>query len=695
MSDYYWPLAIPNATHLAYVTQIKYTVHPTTAGYFEVRATNTTLNSTEHRAWLPKYYVDHFMKFLFRFNLCIRLWHKYQGNKRKVIKKRLPRLIRIMCHLDNVGESIIRPSLSISTTDIERWRCTNFDEYLVTEFLLGRHDPTTVQEFRRTTRMNIERIPLQGLNWEEYNSSRINTKLEGRGYRYSIDNVPKTDLDELWKLLEEHYDRPLDSKWVSRWVNSEIDDEGSQQVEGEESEESDKGKGKGSDGSREDEDNKEDEDEDNKEKETDDSNNGNNHNGSSDDDSSSDKQEDDERKDDEVDYSAFMDVSGDDEDMEVDRDKGDEEEQEQETQEAKVEAKAKAAKVQVEMKATDFNPTPLPPNQLMLGEKRSVRDEDDEDEMPRKKRSVTPTPPTPVTETLMRLGFDPTLVSNPAPSEEPLTFPTVSCTDQATMPITNDLPINLLTDDIPDSFDMSPFELDGDVDMLGEHNEPHHSYDEDKESSMNTSGDRSIKRPRGRPKGSTKRGKGKQKETSSPTEFIYTEVIRGQSSVPNQYDMVRVTISPRENPPVLLQQNPEPEISRQHTAGPSMPTQRSLPKVSSIALSETDEKAFSILTGLVDTVHSLAKQCMNDMGDVDAKLIEFLSALKKAGKKDASVSNAISHIKGDKHAFNSFVKDTTRLGLCLQRMEKNGKDVNTDSKKGFLILARECGLTKN
>lgn len=50
----------------------------------------------------------------------------------------------------------------------------------------------------------------------------------------------------------------------------------------------------------------------------------------------------------------------------------------------------------------------------MLGEKRSVRDEDDEDEMPRKKRSVTPTPPTPVTETLMRLGFDPTLVSNPA-----------------------------------------------------------------------------------------------------------------------------------------------------------------------------------------------------------------------------------------------------------------------------------------
>ncbi|KAN0092512.1 hypothetical protein V8E55_003296 [Tylopilus felleus] len=83
------------------------------------------------------------------------------------------------------------------------------------------------------------------------------------------------------------------------------------------------------------------------------------------------------------------------------------------------------------------------------------------------------------------------------------------------------------------------------------------------------------------------------------------------------------------------------------------------------------------------------------MGDVDAKLIEFLSALKKAGKKDASVSNAISHIKGDKHAFNSFVKDTTRLGLCLQRMEKNGKDVNTDSKKGFLILARECGLTKN
>ena len=115
------------------------------------------------------------------------------------------------------------------------------------------------------------------LDWEEYNLLWIHTKLEGCGYRYAIDNVLKMDLDKLWKLLEEHYNRPLDSKWgmyafyvfppsplsylqlytVSRWVNSEIDDEGSQQVEGEES---DKGKGKRSDGSREDEDNKQDED---------------------------------------------------------------------------------------------------------------------------------------------------------------------------------------------------------------------------------------------------------------------------------------------------------------------------------------------------------------------------------------------------------------------------------------------------
>lgn len=112
---------------------------------------------------MPDYYLDHFKRLLFRLNLCIRLWEENHGKKGKKVKGQLRSLVYIMCHLDNVVESTLRPSLEVSMDDIERWRCLNFEEYLVTEFLLGRHDPTTVHNFRSLTSRNIERIDLQGL----------------------------------------------------------------------------------------------------------------------------------------------------------------------------------------------------------------------------------------------------------------------------------------------------------------------------------------------------------------------------------------------------------------------------------------------------------------------------------------------------------------------------------------------------
>ena len=163
MSDYYWPSTPATDLHVSYVTQVKYTAHPTTRGYFQVKATNTNDNGVDHRTMLPTSYLHQFHQFLFRFNLTIRLWKKFNARKAKKIKERIPRLIRIMCHLDNVGEALIRPSLDIPREDITDWRCENFDEYLVTEFLLGRHDPPAVLQFRSAMAINIERIGLETL----------------------------------------------------------------------------------------------------------------------------------------------------------------------------------------------------------------------------------------------------------------------------------------------------------------------------------------------------------------------------------------------------------------------------------------------------------------------------------------------------------------------------------------------------
>ena len=46
-----------------------------------------------------------------------------------------------------------------------------------------------------------------------YETERINPKLLGGDYDYDADSVPDDKLMELWKLLEEHYSRPIDMDW--------------------------------------------------------------------------------------------------------------------------------------------------------------------------------------------------------------------------------------------------------------------------------------------------------------------------------------------------------------------------------------------------------------------------------------------------------------------------------------------------
>ena len=50
------------------------------------------------------------------------------------------------------------------------------------------------------------------LDWSMY-SDRIDPRIEGDSYDYDINNVPETDMEELWDLVEEHYNRTLDVEW--------------------------------------------------------------------------------------------------------------------------------------------------------------------------------------------------------------------------------------------------------------------------------------------------------------------------------------------------------------------------------------------------------------------------------------------------------------------------------------------------
>ena len=49
-------------------------------------------------------------------------------------------------------------------------------------------------------------------DWDKY-AKRLPSNLEGRKYRYNIDNVPKNDFLKLWKEVETWYTQKLDPQW--------------------------------------------------------------------------------------------------------------------------------------------------------------------------------------------------------------------------------------------------------------------------------------------------------------------------------------------------------------------------------------------------------------------------------------------------------------------------------------------------
>jgi len=161
MSDYYWQHAEVTSLHIDYIYQVKYTLHHFNPVIFEVKQTNIYSNETEHRVFLPNLYHNLLSKVLWRGDILMMLYRKYLKRPPKMYKSFIYDLAKILVHLDNVVESLLRPAVGLSVNEAAEYRSQSFNEFLITEFLLGRHDPAAVQEYRETYDMNIERMNLE------------------------------------------------------------------------------------------------------------------------------------------------------------------------------------------------------------------------------------------------------------------------------------------------------------------------------------------------------------------------------------------------------------------------------------------------------------------------------------------------------------------------------------------------------
>ncbi|KAI6096127.1 hypothetical protein F5141DRAFT_1067849 [Pisolithus sp. B1] len=221
MSDYYWPIYLPTALHLDYITQIRYSVHiDDNPDALKIEMINLHHNRPvpEHRTFIPGYYDKYVHYLIWQYYLYIGLVKHFDRRRnQKKYKKFWPTLLKYIVFLDNVVEALIRPCLGISNNEIGDFHCKNFEEYVITELLLGHHDPKSILVFRSRCPINIERMSLTDFDWDEY-SQRLLQEIAGPKYSYDVDEVPEEDWEGLWDAVEGWHKQKLDIKWITSCV---------------------------------------------------------------------------------------------------------------------------------------------------------------------------------------------------------------------------------------------------------------------------------------------------------------------------------------------------------------------------------------------------------------------------------------------------------------------------------------------
>ncbi|KAI6140226.1 hypothetical protein BKA82DRAFT_4019519 [Pisolithus tinctorius] len=207
MSDYYWQQSLPTPLQIDYIKQIIYKVEyaDPEETMVKVTSTNLYLKITEDRVLLPGRYFT-FIKLFF-----MEAQSKPYANFR-------PTLLRNIVHLDNIIEALIRPSIGMKEEDIPTHRCPSFEEFLVTEYLIGRHDPESVNNFRAHCPTNLERlVDSFEMDWGRYRDW-IPDCFIGEEYDWEVDSVPDEDLPKMWDEVVDWYSQELDPLWISQWV---------------------------------------------------------------------------------------------------------------------------------------------------------------------------------------------------------------------------------------------------------------------------------------------------------------------------------------------------------------------------------------------------------------------------------------------------------------------------------------------
>lgn len=119
-------------------------LHDFSNDIFEVQQMKLHDKRTEHCTYLPEQYREFLHKFLWHTGILMKLYLKFHKHPTKVFKSFMPRLTQTLVHLNNVIEPLLHPMVDLSINEVEQYHSQNFEEFLITEFLLSQHEPTVM-----------------------------------------------------------------------------------------------------------------------------------------------------------------------------------------------------------------------------------------------------------------------------------------------------------------------------------------------------------------------------------------------------------------------------------------------------------------------------------------------------------------------------------------------------------------------
>ncbi|KAI6137954.1 hypothetical protein BKA82DRAFT_4022119 [Pisolithus tinctorius] len=157
-------------------------------------------------AQLPAHYYEHLQAFFWR-EKAIRLVLQFQ-EELEVQDRLKSNLTLILVYMDRVFTQIVREAKSTKRdARVPDWRSPTFDNYILIEYHVERHEPEMVREYRRKNNYNINMQSIDDINWHAHEDT-LGEIWYGSATQFKMEEKDKT-LDVAHRLLDvmvEFYD---------------------------------------------------------------------------------------------------------------------------------------------------------------------------------------------------------------------------------------------------------------------------------------------------------------------------------------------------------------------------------------------------------------------------------------------------------------------------------------------------------